>query len=64
MVSIRDMMDRFIEDSLGGMARPFDGDGFMTPPVDMYRTDDDVVVKAALPGFKPERSTSPSPETC
>jgi HSP20 family protein len=54
MVSIRDMLDRFIEDSFGGMARPFDADGFMTQPVNMYQTDDDVVVKAALPGFKPE----------
>ncbi|HET7009622.1 MAG TPA: Hsp20/alpha crystallin family protein [Anaerolineales bacterium] len=54
MVSIRDMMDRFIEDSFGTARGSFDGEGFMSPPVDMYQTDDDVIVKATLPGFKPE----------
>jgi HSP20 family protein len=53
MMSIRDMMDRFIEDSFD-VRRPTDRNGWITPAVDMYQTDNDVVVKATLPGFKPE----------
>ncbi len=53
MVSLRDMMDRLFEDSF---VRPRNG---MMPrmtdlAVDMYETKDDVVVKATIPGVKPE----------
>ena len=47
-------MDRLFEDSF---VRPwhFRGDhGIVELPLDMYQTANDVVVKAAVPGFKPE----------
>jgi len=55
MVSLRQAMDRLFEESF---LRPdFFGFGD-TPanalPVDMYETDNDVVVKATVPGVKPE----------
>jgi HSP20 family protein len=52
MVTIRDMMDRFIEDAVGDTRLPFAG--AFAPAVDLYQTDDDVIVKATLPGVKPE----------
>jgi HSP20 family protein len=53
-VSLREAMDRLLEDSF---VRP--GAGWLAPEaeslaVDMYETDDAVVVKSALPGVKPE----------
>lgn len=53
LVSLRDAMDRLFEDSI---IRPrswlsFDGDGL---PVDVYETKEDIVIKAAVPGVKPE----------
>lgn len=54
VISLRDMMDRLFEDSF---VRPRTG---MMPlsgsemALDVYETKDDVVVKAALPGVKPE----------
>lgn len=50
-ITLRATMDRFIGDDVGyvaGMAR--------VPEVrfDVYQTDDDVVVKASLPGWSPE----------
>ena len=51
-VSLRDWMDRALEASWGG---PFAGvNGLSIPAVDLYQTDDDVVVKATLPGVKSE----------
>jgi HSP20 family protein len=53
MISLREAMDRLFEDAF---TRPFslrDGN-FSMPAVDMYQTDDDVVVKVALPGFRAE----------
>jgi len=55
IVSLRDAMDRVFEDSF---IRP--RWGWITPTsaaslaIDMYETRDEVVVKAALPGIKPE----------
>lgn len=54
MGSLRRVMDRWLEE---GLPRPwrmagFDGEAFC--PVDMYETDNEVVVRAALPGVKPE----------
>ncbi len=55
LVSLRDAMDRVFEDSF---IRP--RWGWMAPmgaanlAIDMYETKDEVVVKAALPGIKPE----------
>lgn len=55
LVSLRDAMDRLFEDSFvrprAGWMAPFGG---QTLAVDMYETDDDVVVKTAIPGIKSE----------
>jgi HSP20 family protein len=56
MMSLRDAMDRLFEDSF---VRPRFGEliprvGFGEMAIDMYETKDDVVVKTALPGVKPE----------
>ena len=55
MMTLRQAMDRLFEDSF---TTPFRLIGAtangLTAPVDIYHTDKDVVVKAALPGVKPE----------
>lgn len=54
IVSLRDAMDRLFEDSwvnAGGMYLP---NAWMEPTVDVYETPEKVVVKAAIPGVKPE----------
>ncbi len=55
MVTLRDAMDRLFDDAF---TRPWglteNGRGMALPAVDMYQTDDDVVVKMAVPGIKPE----------
>jgi HSP20 family protein len=55
MVTLRDAMDRLFDDAF---TRPWGltdgGRGMGMPAVDMYQTDDDVVVKTAIPGIKPE----------
>lgn len=54
IVSLRDMMDRLFEDAFvtprGGMTMH----GLGELALDMYETNDAVVVKTALPGVKPE----------
>ena len=55
LVSLRQAMDRLFEDSFVTPSRVFSafgGDGAL--PIDMYRTEKELVVKAALPGVKPE----------
>ena len=51
MVTMREMFDRFFGDDFGDLRQPL---GVVAPAVDMYQTDDDVIVKATLPGVKPE----------
>jgi len=52
LMTMRDWMDRFIDRFWG---RDLIGFGmFETPPVDMYQTEDEVIVKATIPGVKPE----------
>jgi len=57
MMTLRDAMGRLFDESL---VRPFGGWPFGSreetpvPAIDMYQTDSDVVVKATLPGLKPE----------
>lgn len=51
LVSLRNAMDRLMEE---GFARPLELMGVTSVPIDMYQTDKDVVVKASLPGVKPE----------
>jgi HSP20 family protein len=55
LVSLREAMDRLFAESFvrpgGGMLAPAEGE---TLAVDMYETDDDVIVETALPGIDPE----------
>ena len=55
MVSLREAMDRLFEESFW---RPLSawpvGNGGLTVPVDMYETEDSLVITAAVPGLKPE----------
>lgn len=55
VMTLRNAMDKLFEESF---VRPsslwLDFDGGRTIPIDMYQTDNDIVVKASLPGFKPE----------
>ena len=52
MVSLREAMDRLFEESF---LPPIFGVGERRPlPLDMYETENDVVVKASVPGVKPE----------
>jgi HSP20 family protein len=55
LVSLRQAMDRLFEDSFVHPSRVFAAFGEPTmPAVDAYQTPNEVVVKAALPGIKPE----------
>ena len=55
LMSLREAMDRLFEESFvrprAGWLAPL---GAETLAVDMYETDDEVVVKTAVPGVKPE----------
>lgn len=55
LMSLREAMDRLFEESFvrprAGWLAPF---GAETLAVDMYETDNEVVVKTAVPGVKPE----------
>jgi HSP20 family protein len=50
---MHDMIDRIMDESFLDISRH---DGLMSGvvPVDIYQTDEDVVVKATMPGVKPE----------
>lgn len=50
MMTLREAMDRLFDDAF---TRPLSlRDGWSVPAIDMYQTDDEIVVKAALPGVK------------
>lgn len=50
MMTLREAMDRLFDDAF---TRPLSiRDGWSAPAIDMYQTDDEIVVKASLPGFK------------
>ena|SRR5690242_11113483 len=51
MMTLREAMDRLFDDAFTRPLNVRDG-GWSAPAVDMYQTDEEVVVKAALPGFK------------
>ncbi len=51
IMSLREAMDRLFDDAF---TRPIGLIGTTLPAIDLYQTNDAVVVKAALPGFKPE----------
>lgn len=51
MMTLREAMDRLFDDAF---TRPLSlgGNDWSVPAVDMYQTDNEIVVKAALPGIK------------
>ncbi len=51
MMTLRDAMDRLFDDAFTRPLRMYDGQ-MSIPAVDMYQTDDEIVVKAAVPGAK------------
>jgi len=54
MMTLREAMDRLFDDAFTRPLSVRDGWSMATPAIDMYQTDDDVVVKASLPGIKAE----------
>ncbi len=53
MMTLREAMDRLFDDAFTCPLGPRDGwHGSGVPVIDMYQTDNDVVVKATLPGMK------------
>jgi HSP20 family protein len=52
MMTLRDAMDRLFDDAFTRPLRLNDGGNWSMPAVDMYQTDNEVVVKAAIPGVK------------
>jgi HSP20 family protein len=51
MMTLRDAMDRLFDDAFTRPLRLNDGH-WSVPAVDMYQTDNEIVVKAAIPGVK------------
>ena len=54
MMTLREAMDRLFDDAFTRPISLRDG-GWSSPAIDMYQTDDEVVVRAALPGFKADK---------
>jgi HSP20 family protein len=52
MMTLRDAMDRLFDDAFTRPLRLNDGGNWSMPAVDMYQTDNEIVVKAAIPGVK------------
>ncbi|TAK30002.1 MAG: Hsp20/alpha crystallin family protein [Chloroflexota bacterium] len=53
--SIREAMDRVFEEPLwSAIRRPAEFEAVHTIPIDMYETDNDIFVRALVPGVKPE----------
>lgn len=55
-MTLRDAMDRLFDDAF---TRPFSltrngGSTWSALPIDLYQTNDDVVVQAVVPGFRPD----------
>jgi HSP20 family protein len=57
LTSLRQSMDRLLEDRFRWPSRLWPDFGFDELPLDVYQTDKDVVVKATLPDIKPEGVT-------
>ncbi len=58
-LTLRDAMNRLFQDSFVWPSGFFSNDAFgmlNSMPMDMYETDNDVVVKTVLPGVKPENA--------
>ncbi|MFW6105467.1 MAG: Hsp20/alpha crystallin family protein [Chloroflexota bacterium] len=55
LMSLRQAMDRLFEDSFVRPSRALEAFGEVAAPaIDVYQTPSEIVVKAALPGVKPE----------
>jgi len=54
MMTLREAMDRLFDDAFTRPLSGRDGWSMATPAIDMYQTDNDVVVKASIPGIKAE----------
>ena len=52
MMTLREAMDRLFDDAFTSPLSIRDGWSMATPAIDMYQTDNDVVVKASIPGIK------------
>ncbi len=53
LMTLREAMDRLFDEAFTMPLRLTDGAGLL-PLIDMYQTDDAVVIKATIPGVKPE----------
>lgn len=55
-MTLREAMDHLFDGAISAtFTRPLSlRDGWSVPAVDMYQTDDEVVVRASIPGFKAE----------
>ena len=52
-MTLREAMDRLFDDAF---TRPLSlRDGWSVPAIDMYQTDDEIIVRAALPGIKADQ---------
>ena len=51
MMTLREAMDQLFDDAF---TRPFGMSEFSMPAIDLYQTNEDVIVKAALPGMTAE----------
>jgi HSP20 family protein len=53
MMTLREAMDRLFDEALTGtFSLSREGRSWSSPAIDMYQTDNEVVVKASLPGIK------------
>ena len=52
MMTLREAMDRLFDDAFTRPLSLRDGWSMANPAIDMYQTDNDVVVKASIPGIK------------
>jgi HSP20 family protein len=54
MMTLREAMDRLFNDAFTRPLSIQDGWSMSSPAIDMYQTDNEVVVKASIPGIKAE----------
>lgn len=54
-VSLRQMMDRLMEDSYVRPSWGSDGGRALRPPLDVYTTDEDIVILMSVPGVQPDQ---------
>ena len=52
MMTLREAMDRLFDDAFTRPLSIRDGWSVSTPAIDMYQTDDEIIIKAAIPGMK------------